>query len=94
MRILQRLQRRLRGLPSSPSPEEKANAWGRNALTALPSSPPLVTVVVPHYNEQSTYSRECLDSLALQTYPAIEVIVVDDGSTPDSVKALQDLVDT
>jgi len=93
MRILQRLQRRLRGLPSSPSPEEKANAWGRNALAALPANPPLVSVVVPHYNEQITYSRECLDSLALQTYPAIEVIVVDDGSASDSVQALQDLVD-
>lgn len=44
---------------------------------------PLVSVVVPTYNGER-YLRHTLDSLAAQTYEALEVIVVDDGSTDDS----------
>jgi glycosyltransferase involved in cell wall biosynthesis len=43
---------------------------------------PLVSVVVAT-NRVSPYLAEALDSVAAQTYPAIEVIVVDDGS-PDA----------
>lgn len=46
-------------------------------------SPPTVTVVVPCYNNARTIDL-CLRSLAGQTYPAIETIVVDDGSTDGS----------
>ncbi|MEV6815042.1 glycosyltransferase [Micromonospora sp. NPDC051296] len=44
----------------------------------------LVSVIVPNYN----YARAlhlCLDSLRAQTYPRLEIIVVDDCSTDDSV---------
>ncbi len=41
--------------------------------------PDLVTVIVPCYN-QGPFLRECLESVAAQDYPAIETIVVDDGS--------------
>lgn len=41
---------------------------------------PLVTVVVPAYNAEE-YLDEALDALAIQDYPRVEVIVVDDGST-------------
>lgn len=43
-------------------------------------SSPLVTVAVAFYN-LAAYLEETLDSLARQTYPTIEVIVLDDGST-------------
>ncbi len=39
-----------------------------------------VTVIVPAYNEEGTIA-ETLRSLAAQTVPPAEVIVVDDGST-------------
>lgn len=45
---------------------------------------PKVSVIVAAYNEERHIS-ECLKSLTLQTYPNVEVIVVDDGSE-DSTK--------
>lgn len=44
---------------------------------------PIVSVIVPVYNVE-TYIEECLDSIVNQTYPYLEIIVVDDGSTDSS----------
>lgn len=41
---------------------------------------PKISVVVPVYNVEA-YVEKCLASLAAQTYPAMEVLVVDDAST-------------
>jgi CDP-glycerol glycerophosphotransferase len=42
--------------------------------------PPNVSVVVA-FHERTDYLDHCLDALARQTYPALEVVVADDGST-------------
>lgn len=44
---------------------------------------PIVSVIVPVYNVKD-YCEKCLTSLASQTYPHIEVVVIDDGSTDGS----------
>lgn len=49
-----------------------------------PVRPELVSVVVPNYNGAKTLPL-CLTAIAAQTYRPIEVIVVDDASTDDSV---------
>ncbi len=43
-----------------------------------------VSIVIPIYNT-SEYLRECLDSVVNQTLKDIEIILVDDGSTDNSV---------
>ena len=47
---------------------------------------PLVSVIIPVYNGQE-FIRDAVQSALLQTYPNLEVIVVDDGST-DSTRAI------
>jgi GT2 family glycosyltransferase len=48
------------------------------------SNLPLISVVIPNYNG-SRYLESCLKSLAVQSCRQFEIIVVDNGSTDDSV---------
>ncbi len=44
---------------------------------------PLISVIMPVYNVEK-YIGKCLDSILAQTYPNIEIILVDDASTDNS----------
>ncbi|WP_162417437.1 glycosyltransferase family 2 protein [Cyclobacterium roseum] len=50
---------------------------------------PLVSIIIPVYNKAS-FVRESLDSALKQTYPHIEIITVNDGSTDDSLRILKE----
>lgn len=62
----------------------KSTAY-KNAL-----SEDLVSVIVPTYNV-SGYIKECLNSIQNQTYDKLEIIVVDDGSTDETLNIVLEL---
>lgn len=51
------------------------------------SDPPLVSIVITSYN-YGRFLGAAIDSALNQTHPAVEVIVVDDGSTDDSQEVI------
>lgn len=49
---------------------------------------PLVSILVANYNN-GCYIAETLESAVKQTYPNIEIVIVDDGSKDDSLKVIE-----
>ena len=48
-----------------------------------------VSIIVPVYNSEK-YLNKCLDSLVSQTLKNIEIIIINDGSTDNSLKIIKD----
>lgn len=57
-------------------------------MTQTPADPPLVSVVIPVYNH-AAYVDQAIESVLAQTYPNIELIVIDDGSKDASPQVLE-----
>ena len=53
---------------------------------------PLVSILTPMYNTEK-YVHRLLDSVLAQDYPAIEMVVIDDGSTDGSRTVVEGYVD-
>ena len=50
----------------------------------------MVSVIIPNYNGEH-FLKECLEALKRQTFDAMEVILVDNASTDDSIKLAKEL---
>lgn len=67
--------------------------WPRfNRLPALdssatPTTQPTVTIIIPARNEAINIKR-CLEGALSQSYPHVDVVVVDDGSTDDTPRII------
>lgn len=48
----------------------------------------LVSIIVPVYNVED-YLKRCIDSILVQTYPNIEIVLINDGSTDSSPEICQ-----
>ncbi|MBI3089804.1 MAG: glycosyltransferase family 2 protein [Candidatus Tectomicrobia bacterium] len=59
---------------------------------ASPASPRRVSVVVPVYNGAATI-RGCLEALRRQTQPPVEVLIVDNNSTDETVACIERFID-
>ena len=53
---------------------------------------PLTSIIAPCYNGES-YIRRFLDSILAQTYPAIELILINDGSTDRTDQIIKSYLD-
>lgn len=51
------------------------------------------SIIVPVYNTDKTYLKECFNSIIKQTYDNYEVIIVNDGSNDTTKKTLDKYVD-
>ena len=51
---------------------------------------PLISIVVPVYNVEA-YIEHCIHNILSQTYRNLEVIIVNDGSSDDSIKIAKEL---
>ena len=88
-----RLRRRPAAAYPAYAPRESLAAWEKvlseeNPRADRPTDQPLVTVVIPHHDRPELLAQ-CVRSVMLQDHPAVEVVVVDDGSEqPSSLLAL------
>ncbi len=55
-------------------------------------SEPLVTAIIPTYN-YARYMDDCVGSVLGQSYPNVELIVIDDGGTDNTRKRLEPYMD-
>lgn len=53
---------------------------------------PKVSVIIPSFNH-ARYIRECVESVLSQSYPEIEIVIIDDGSTDETIDILEEYGD-
>jgi sugar O-acyltransferase (sialic acid O-acetyltransferase NeuD family) len=85
------------GVPARPVSKAARAAAAESAAPAAPAAPapgppPLVSVLLASYNH-ARFVGEAIQSALDQTMPDLELIIVDDASTDDSVAVIQEFTD-
>ena len=57
-------------------------------MTARPAGTPLVSAIVPAYNATATIAH-AIESIRAQTWPHVEVVICNDGSTDDTAEVVR-----
>lgn len=69
--------------PDQSTPDKSRQKKKAKELTISADDRPLISVAIPAYN-RAHYLKECLQSIAAQTYRPLEIVVVNDGSTDNT----------
>ena len=59
----------------------------------IPKTPPLISVLIPARDEEANI-RTCLESLQKQDYPNFEILVLDDNSSDNTAKIVEQIAAT
>ncbi|HXT64128.1 MAG TPA: glycosyltransferase [Pyrinomonadaceae bacterium] len=68
--------------------EEALVTVARDLVEVTPDSNPLVSICITTFN-RAELVRHSIDSVLRQTYPHVELVVIDDGSTDDTQRVLE-----
>ena len=49
----------------------------------------MISIIIPVYNVEK-YIKRCVDSLLNQTYKNIEIILINDGSTDNTIRIIKE----
>lgn len=62
-------------------------------MSQLAANQPEISVIVPVFNT-GKFLQQCIESILTQTHRSLEVIAVNDASSDDSLKLLEEIADT
>ena len=72
---------------------KKVNIYKNQKPKAIIENPKKVSVIIPNYNYEN-FIIERIDSILMQTYPIYELIILDDYSTDNSIKVIEEKIKT